>query len=125
MDRHLRQGRRLLARPKPWLGGYVGPDNALHYAPNTFVAKIDAEHWLAEERRLISSGASTPPEHRDRLVTNVTLAAYVKPWLADRTLKPRTRDHYQHLLDRLILPSLGDRPLKAITPVVVRAWQPS
>jgi integrase len=52
----------------------------------------------------------------------VTLAAYTKPWLADRTLKPRTRDHYQHLLDRLILPILGDRPLKAITPVVVRTW---
>jgi hypothetical protein len=50
-------GRLRRLRSKRWLAGYVGPDNALHYAPNTFVAKIDAEHWLAEERRLISSGA--------------------------------------------------------------------
>jgi len=115
-------GRLRRLRSKRWLAAYVGPDNALHYAPNTFVAKIDAEGWLAEEQRLISARTWTPPEHREVLTTNVTLEAYAKPWLADRTLKPRTRDHYQHLLDRLILPGLGDRPLKAITPVVVRAW---
>jgi integrase len=86
------------------------------------VAKLDAEHWLAEEQRLISARAWTPPAHRDALITNVTLAAYANPWLADRTLKPRTRDHYRHVLDRLILSTLGDKPLKALTPVVVRQW---
>lgn len=115
-------GRLRRGRSKRWQAAYIGPDNALHYAPTTFVAKIDAEAWLAEERRLISVGAWNPPEHRDALTVTVTLAAYAKPWLADRTLKPRTRDHYQHLLDRLILPALGDKPLKALTPVVVRAW---
>jgi integrase len=108
---------------KRWQAFYTGPDAALHYAPNTFDAKIDAEAWLVDERRLISSRLWTPPRQRDALAaTAVTLNTYVKPWLADRTLKPRTRDHYQHLLDRLILPTLGDKPLKAITPVVVRAW---
>jgi integrase len=115
-------GRLRRGRSKRWQAAYIGPDNALHYAPTTFVAKIDAEAWLAEERRLISVGAWTPPEHREAVTVTVTLAAYAKPWLADRTLKPRTRDHYQHLLDRLILPTLGDKPLKAITPVVVRSW---
>jgi integrase len=115
-------GRLRRGRSKRWQAAYIGPDNTLHYAPTTFVAKIDAEAWLAEERRLISVGAWTPPEHRDLLTTNVTLAAYAAPWLADRTLKPRTREHYQSLLDRQILPSLGDKPLRALTPVAIRAW---
>jgi integrase len=115
-------GRLRRGRSKRWQAAYIGPDNALHYAPTTFVAKIDAEAWLAEERRLISVGAWTPPEHRAILAVNVTLAAYAAPWLADRALKPRTRRHYRSLLDRLILPALGDKPLKGITPVTIRAW---
>ena len=39
-----------------------------------------------------------------------------------RALKPRTREHYRRLLDRQILPPLGDLGLAAITPDVVRAW---
>ena len=54
--------------------------------------------------------------------TSITLGSYARPWLADRTLKPRTREHYQSLLDRQILPGLGDKPLRALTPVTIRAW---
>jgi integrase len=115
-------GRLRRLRSKRWQAAYIGPDNALHHALTTFVAKIDAEAWLAEERRLISVGGWTPPEHRSILTTTITLAQYAKPWLADRTLKPRTREHYQSLLDRLILPSLGDKPLKGVTPVTIRTW---
>jgi integrase len=118
-------GRLRRGRSKRWQAAYIGPDNALHYAPTTFVAKIDAEHWLAEEQRLISARAWTPPEQRElanALASSPTLADYAKPWLADRSLKPRTRDHYQHLLDRLILATLGDTPLRAFTPVVIRKW---
>jgi integrase len=122
MARRRSFGRIRQGRSKRWEAAYIGPDNALHHAPATFVAKIDAEAWLAEERRLISVGAWTPPEHRGALTINVTLAAYAEPWLADRTLKPRTREHYQFLLDRMILPGLGDKPLKGLTPVTIRAW---
>jgi integrase len=120
----IRQGRSMR-----WQAAYIGPDNALHHAPTTYEAKIDAEGWLANERRLIAAGDWTPPAQRAALAVakSPTLAEYAAPWLADRTvdgqpLKPRTRDHYQHLLDRLILPTLGDLPLGAITPVVIRAW---
>jgi integrase len=114
--RKLRSGR--------WQPAYIGPDNALHHAPTTYEAKIDAEGWLANERRLIAAGDWMPPDQRSALAASKshTLAEYAAPWLVDRTLKPRTRDHYQHLLDRLILPDLGDKPLKAITPVVIRSW---
>ena len=75
-------GRLRRGRSKRWQAAYIGPDNALHYAPVTFVAKIDAEAWLAEERRLISVGAWTPPAHRDALTVNVTLApALRRGWL--------------------------------------------
>ncbi len=111
------QLRRLPSRR--WQAFYTGPDTALHYAPSTFDAKIDAEAWLADERRLIASGAWVAPDERHHAqVTSITLGRYAAPWLADRTLKPRTREHYQSLLDRQILPSLGDKPLRALTPVI-------
>ena len=109
---------------KRWQAFYTGPDTALHYAPATFDTKIDAEAWLADERRIIAVGAWAPPADRQRMLT-VTPdhpRRYATPWLADRPLKPRTREHYQSLLDRQILPTLGDKPLKALTPVIIRAW---
>jgi integrase len=114
--RKLRSGR--------WQPAYIGPDNGLHHAPTTYDAKIDAEGWLANERRLIAAGDWAPPDQRSALQGSKshTLAGYAAPWLAERTLKPRTREHYQHLLDRLILPGLGDKPLRALTPVVIRSW---
>jgi integrase len=101
----------------------MGPDLVRHNAPSTFETKMDAEAWLIDERRLIAGRLWTPPKTRDVLTaTRLTLATYSKPWLADRDLKPRTREHYRSLLDRQILPTLGDKPLKALTPVVIRAW---
>jgi hypothetical protein len=52
----------------------------------------------------------------------MTFEDYASAWLADRTLKPRTRAHYASLLDKLILPTFGPFALKAITPDVVRRW---
>jgi integrase len=108
---------------KRWQAHYMGPDLVRHNAPSTFETKMDAEAWIIDERRLIAAGLWTPPETRDVLAaTTLTLAIYCKPWLTDRTLKPRTREHYRSLLDRQILPTLGERPLNALTPVVIRAW---
>ena len=108
---------------KRWQAFYTGPDTALHYAPSTFETKIDAEAWLIDERRIIASGLWVAPAERHYAqITSITLAGYAGPWLTDRPLKPRTREHYQALLDKQILPSLGDKPLKALTPVTIRSW---
>ena len=108
---------------KRWQAFYTGPDTALHYAPPTFDTKMDADAWLVDERRVIASGAwVAPAERHHEQITSITLGSYAPAWLADRPLKPRTREHYQSLLDRQILPSLGDRPLRALTPVTIRAW---
>lgn len=54
----------------------------------------------------------------------ISLRAYADPWLADRKLKPGTRAHYRSLLDRCILPLLGDKPLAGLTITDIRACRP-
>jgi integrase len=107
---------------KRYRGRYTGPDVALHNAPSTFETREDAEGWLTDERRLIAAGAWTPPAHRSATVRHLTFGEYAADWLAARTIKPRTREHYDRLLDRLILPAFSTMPVKAITPDAVRAW---
>lgn len=106
---------------------YTGPDGALHNAPATFDTKQDAEAWLVDERRLIAAGGWTSPKQRAtvryRAKTDVlTFGKYADAWLRDRTLKPRTREHYRNLLDRQLFPTFADVPLVDITPESVRAW---
>ncbi len=47
---------------------------------------------------------------------------YARQWLADRSLKPRTREGYEHLLRRYLDPEFGDLPVPDLTPAVVRRW---
>ena len=63
------------------------------------------------------------PARRQRsLARAITLADYATPWLADRNLKPRTRQLYRSLLDRHILPTLGDKSLGGVTAADIRGW---
>lgn len=102
---------------------YIGPDLRRHIAPHTFGARIDAEGWLATERRLTERGEWTPPAQRaaERTAEHVTLADYAARWLAHRDLKPRTRSHYQGLLKNHIS-KLGAIPLCHLTADAVREW---
>ncbi|UYF92441.1 site-specific integrase [Rhodococcus aetherivorans] len=106
-----------------WQAGYVGPDGLLHRPNSTFGAKMDAEGWLAHERRRIDLGVWTPPDvEPEKEDAALTLAAYAEQWLAERNLKPRTRTLYRDLLRLHIVPVLGDAELSAITPATVRSW---
>lgn len=110
---------------------YTGPDTARHTSPVTFTSKMDAEAWLVDERRKVSSGTWTPPtrsqpEADDEPVV-LTLSTYAPQWLAGRLtkgqpLKPRTRQHYERIIATRLEPDLGALPLVEITPPVVRAW---
>lgn len=98
-------------------------------APYTFQSKVDAEAWLIDERRLISRGDWTPPAERleAKRARSQTFGDYAPGWVTDRKVKDqpladRTRDHYQDLLDRVILPTFADIDLKAITPELVASW---
>ncbi|WP_404348418.1 tyrosine-type recombinase/integrase [Phycicoccus jejuensis] len=90
---------------------------------------MDAEAWLTDERRLISSGAWTPPAQRraERRARELTFDEYAAAWLESRkvhgrALADRTRDHYTDLLDRYISPTFGDVALSDITPEMVDKW---
>ena len=99
---------------------YTGPDARVHNAPNTFVAKIDAEAWLVDRQREISRGEwsvrGTSKAH------SLTFGVYADRWLANRSLKPRTREHYRSLLDKQIYPTFETMPIRGIEADDVREW---
>jgi len=121
MTRKRRSFGRLRQMPPPggrWQAAYIGPDAKLHKAPRTYVSKHDAEGWLAAERRKIDLGTWGAVERSDA----ITLRGYADKWLQQRQLRPRTRAHYRSMLDRLILPELGDAKIVTLTPATIRAW---
>ena len=85
---------------KRWHASYIGPDRVRHNAPVTYGAKMDAERWLSDERRLIERDEWTPPAQRSatKKARGVSVAEYATTWLAQRPLKHRTRAHYAALL---------------------------
>lgn len=112
---------------KRWQASYVGPDVARHKAPATFTAKIDAEAWLVDERRLMETGEWTPParrHERDHAAPSGprTVGEFAEQWIGDLTLRPATRRDYESLLGNHIIPALGTIPLVALDKATVRRW---
>ncbi len=101
---------------------YVGPDLVRHAAPSTFATKGDAEAWLVAERALMSGAQWSPPAGRAAARGDGQFGAYAASWLSERSVKARTRDGYQHLLDRYLLPAFGGVEMRDLTPVMVRRW---
>ncbi|WP_229118173.1 tyrosine-type recombinase/integrase [Enemella evansiae] len=75
----------------------------------------------------------SPPSARHRALhaRGTTLAEYSAQWLPrhrrsdGHPLKDRTVAHYRKLLDGKILPTLGEVPMRSITPEMVEAWHAS
>lgn len=108
-----------------YLASYVGPDKARHYAPITYTTKLDAEAWLAGERRCVERDEWTPPAERarERWSLGESVAAYGTRWIEQRSLRPRTADLYESQWTRLVESTpLGETPVRAMTPQVVRRW---
>lgn len=102
---------------------YTGPDLARHTAPVTFSARMDAEYWLANERRLVERGDWTPPKFRaaQKHSRTQTFGEYATGWVEHRNVKPRTRQGYSELLAGP-LAKLDGIPLNLITPEGIRGW---
>jgi len=119
---------------------YVGPDLLLHRAAETFQARIDAEGWLAVERRSIDLDQWLPPDQRGhRSVAperapkpgGPTVGSYATSWLADRcdrdphdpqALRPSSVKDYRLLLANHIIPGLGRIPLSELKAADIEAW---
>ena len=124
-------GRLRQFRSGRWKASYTGPNGLLYEAPHTFALKIDADAWLTDRRREIDRELWSPPATTDQKKTRrkaeTTFADYSAGWLATRTVKgrplrPRTRAHYQSLLDHQILPTFGRKTLRSITMEAVDRW---
>lgn len=109
---------------------YTGPDLRTHLAPLTFSSKIDAEAWLAAERRMKEDPAKwSPPrtrleqefERRARL-RHQTFGPYAEDWLAHRELAASTQTNYAKLLNNHLLPTFADTPLTEIDRAIVANW---
>ena len=105
---------------------YTGPDGREHKGHSTFDTIGDAEAWLATVRADIVRDTWRPSGggSRTRLLT---FGEYAAVWLEGRKVRGRplavrTRDHYQDLLARHILPTFGDVPLRFITSEQVDEW---
>lgn len=97
-------------------------DGKLHHAPETFPTKGDALAWLSTVEADIARGA-----WRDPSIGKVAFGPYADQWLRTRLVKgrplsPATRQGYQALLRRNLLPAFDRTPLAELTPEGVRAW---
>lgn len=123
-------GRLALLPSGRWRARYSGPDGDLHNAPRTFESKIDAEGWLATERRLIDLDAWTPPAERQARAQSltVTVAEYCASIIDRRArkqpdpLRPGSAAVYRSLVKTRIAPHIGHIGLGAVTPTTISAW---
>ncbi|UJD20873.1 tyrosine integrase [Mycobacterium phage Zimmer] len=104
---------------------YINPQDGIrYYALQTYDNRMDAEAWLAGEKRLIDMETWTPPEVRAKMkaASSITVEEYTRKWLVERDLADGTRDLYRGHAERRIYPALGETPVVEMTPAVVRAW---
>lgn len=107
-----------------WQARFHGPDGRTYTGQQTFDTRMDAQAWLAEQKRSVESQTWEPP--RQAATGSMTLQVYADAWLQHHPrLRPRTRDLYRRTLDRQILPELGHLTLKSISPTTVRNWHAS
>lgn len=93
-------------------------DGLRQIADRTYATKADALAHLAAVEVDLRRGAWIDPAGG-----RVTLADWAERWLEGRAdLRPVTRAKYQHMLDRHVIPVLGNRELGRLTPSAVRSW---
>ena len=85
-------------------------------AGSSFAAKADARAWLASVETDLKRG-----DHFDPSGGAVVFDAYAREWMANRSLRPRTRETYDSQL-RHILAQFGRAELREIKPGDVRNW---
>lgn len=101
-----------------WRARYREPGTGRQRSGGTWSTRAEAERWLASAQVDQARGAWVDPRAGE-----VTLADYSAQWLASHTgLRPTSRSEYRYLLDRYVLPALGDVPIGRLVPSGVRGW---
>jgi len=113
---------------KSWRYNYAigGRQKTLTLGLYDDVTLLQARERLQEARRLVAAGED-PAERRrhakGRHNADTTFAAVGRTWLTGRarSLAPRTETRSRWLLERVLIPSLGHRPVGSLTPADVLA----
>lgn len=100
-----------------WQARYPNRGGRMVPASGTFATKGDATAWLAQVQTDRARGDFVDPR-----AGRVRLSVFAERFLTERVLAERTVETYRTLLERHILPVLGDVQLAEITPGMVRAW---
>lgn len=132
---------RVRKKGKRWYAEYTGPDAAIHTPGHSFANKIDADGWIATERRLINLGTWQPPKARraKEEVSGETVGQWLDRFhnlLEQRPTppKPSTMQNYRRVTcvritqpygpgaDNKDVCSLRDIPLVKLTKADVYRW---
>ena len=105
-----------------WLARYSAPDGKRY--GKSFLTKGDGTKWLQIVYADISSGRWVSP---GASTTATLFEEYAKTWVRTRKVKgqpiaDRTRENYTDLLERVILPEFGKKPLNMIDRQEVERW---
>jgi integrase len=96
---------------------FIGPNGRRQTAPDTFRTKTDADRWLVKVEADLLKGSWV-----DEQLGLELFGDYAQAYLQDNPdVGPRWEETCLRNL-RLHMASLVDKPLKAITPPVVRQW---
>jgi len=97
-------------------------------APCTFATKLDAEGWLASERRLMDLGQWEPPEVRAEQARRasernaLTFGDYFEQFLSSSNRSSGTRETYRSIYRNGIMQRLGAMALAEISRTDVAEW---
>jgi integrase len=83
----------------------------------SFRTRKEAETFEARELADRSRGAWVDPR-----AAQILLVEYATAWVANRPIRPRTRETYEDLLRIHIIPTLGQLPLSKLAPSGIRTW---
>jgi hypothetical protein len=101
-----------------WQARYRSPDGVDRPAPNTFGTRREADRWLASVTAEIEHGRWIDPSAGE-----VPLSEWARQWLTNKPhMKPTTKQLYDWVLGKYLLPYLADVPIGQITPALVRRW---
>jgi integrase len=82
-----------------------------------FTTRGAARNYLDTVRVDVRRGQWIDPRGGEK-----SFAEWAEQWQAARVIRPTTRASESGRIRNHLLPTFGDRPLKAITPLAVRAW---
>ncbi len=100
---------------------YTAPDGRRYSAGQTFTTRKLADAFLSRVDASVQAGTWLPPGAALDPACE-TVDCYGRRWLAERDLRPRTREQYDYLLRVHVLPTFGALQLARVSPASVRTW---